>query len=84
MFRCLQLARDAGRRGGTGPCILNAANEIAVAAFLADGIAFADIPGVVEQTLDAIPSEPLVSLEQVTAADQAAREHARQLVAVAA
>jgi 1-deoxy-D-xylulose-5-phosphate reductoisomerase len=84
VFRCLALAGEAGRRGGTSPCILNAANEIAVAAFLADAIAFADIPGVVEQTLDAIPSEPLENLEQVLLADRAAREHARSLAAVAA
>src|SRR4051794_1489769 len=72
-FRCLRLAREAGRAGGTAPCVLNAANEVAVAAFLSDGIGFADIPGVVEQTLAQIDPAPLESLEQVLAADARAR-----------
>ena len=84
VFRCLQLARDAGVAGGTAPCVLNAANEVAVAAFLADGIAFADIPGVVEQTLARIEPEPLESLQQVLGADARARAVAHDLVAVAA
>ena len=83
-FRCLRLAREAGEAGGTAPCILNAANEIAVADFLAGGIGFADIPGVVEQTLDQIDSEPLTSLEQALECNERARARARVLVAVAA
>ncbi len=83
-FRCLQLACEAGRAGGTAPCVLNAANEVAVAAFLSDGIGFADIPGVVEQTLAQIDPAPLESLEQVLAADARARDIAHELVAVAA
>ena len=83
-FRCLRLAREAGQAGGTAPCILNAANEIAVADFLAGGIGFADIPGVVEQTLDQIDSEPLTSLEQALECNERARARARVLVAVAA
>ncbi len=84
VFRCLQLARDAGRAGGTAPCALNAANEVAVAAFLAGGVGFADIAGVVEQTLERIDVAPLVSLEQVLEADARARVIAGELVAVAA
>ena len=84
VFRCLQLARDAGRAGGTAPCTLNAANEVAVAAFLAGGVGFADIAGVVEQTLERTDVAPLVSLEQVLEADARARVIASELVAVAA
>ncbi len=50
-FRCLPLAIDAGRRGGTAPCVLNAANEVAVGAFLEQRISFGMIAGVVEMTL---------------------------------
>ncbi len=84
VFRCLQLARDAGQAGGTAPCTLNAANEVAVAAFLAGGVGFADIAGVVEQTLERTDVAPLVSLEQVLEADARARVIATELVAVAA
>lgn len=52
-FRCLALARHAGATGGTLPCVMNAANEIAVAAFLADGIGYLDIARCVEAAMDA-------------------------------
>jgi 1-deoxy-D-xylulose-5-phosphate reductoisomerase len=55
-FPCLRLAREAGERGGLYPCILNAANEVAVHAFLAGEIAFADIAGLVEQALSNAPT----------------------------
>jgi 1-deoxy-D-xylulose-5-phosphate reductoisomerase len=83
-FPCLRLAREAGEAGGTAPCVLNAANEIAVAAFLAEGIGFADIPGVVENTLNQIESQPLSSLEQVLECNSRARAIARELVVIAA
>ncbi|MDR1776043.1 MAG: 1-deoxy-D-xylulose-5-phosphate reductoisomerase [Actinomycetes bacterium] len=51
-FECLQLAYDAGRAGGAAPCVLNAANEVAVAAFLAGEIGFPDIPAIVRTALD--------------------------------
>jgi 1-deoxy-D-xylulose-5-phosphate reductoisomerase len=54
-FRCLALAYEALQRGGNIPCAMNAANEIAVAAFLEDKLAFAHIPGVVEKTMNAVP-----------------------------
>jgi 1-deoxy-D-xylulose-5-phosphate reductoisomerase len=72
-FRCLALARQAGEEGGTAPCVLNAANEAAVAAFLAGAIGFLDIAELVERALEAAPAEPLTSLDQVLEADRRAR-----------
>ncbi len=83
-FRCLSLARDAGRAGGTAPAILNAANEVAVAAFLAGAIRFPDIPAVVEQVLSQVAGEPVRALEQVLEADARARAAAHELTGVAA
>jgi 1-deoxy-D-xylulose-5-phosphate reductoisomerase len=75
-FRCLALAREAGVAGGTAPCVLNAANEVAVSAFLDGRIGFLDIAAVVEEVLGRLPAEPLVSLEQLLEADRRAREAA--------
>ncbi len=74
VFRCLALARLAGREGGTAPCVLNAANEVAVGAFLAGTVGFPDIADLVEHALERVPAEPLESLEQVLDADRRARE----------
>src|SRR4029079_11856673 len=71
-FRCLALARAAGATGGTAPCVLNAANEEAVAAFLAGRIAFLDIAALVADALDQVPVAPVESLEAVRRADAAA------------
>lgn len=79
-FRCLALALEAGKQGGTLPCVMNAANEIAVAAFLAERCAFTDIDRIVEKTMDAHTSEPVSSLEQLEAYDAWAREFASKLV----
>ncbi len=57
-FRMLALARDAGERGGTYPCAYNAANEVAVAAFLAGQIGFLDIPALVEGALEQVDGRP--------------------------
>ena len=57
-FRCLDLAYQALRKGGTAPAILNAANEVAVAAFLDDKLAFLEIPALIEQTLEQLASVP--------------------------
>src|SRR5207344_1827999 len=57
-FPCLRLAYSALAAGGTAPACLNAANEVAVAAFLAGQLPFLDIPGVIEETLSALPAEP--------------------------
>jgi 1-deoxy-D-xylulose-5-phosphate reductoisomerase len=83
-FRCLALAREAGMAGGTAPCVLNAANEVAVGAFLEGRIGFLDIPAVVEEALTRVPAEPLVSLEQVLDADRRARAAASGAGAAAA
>ncbi len=80
-FPCLQLARDAGIAGGTAPCVLNAANEVAVHAFLTGRIAFLEIAGVIAGTLDELPGEPIRAFETLYAADREARELAGDLVA---
>ena len=76
-FRCLALALDAGRTGGTMPAAMNAANEVAVAAFLAGECGFLDIETIVETVMNAHSREPLESIEQVEAVDAWARETAR-------
>ena len=80
-FPCLQLAWDALRAGGSAPCILNAANEIAVAAFIAGQVGFLDIGAVVAETLALIPAGPVGSLAEVLAIDAEARAGARAAVA---
>jgi 1-deoxy-D-xylulose-5-phosphate reductoisomerase len=78
---CLRLAREAAREGGTAPCVLNAANEIAVHAFLAGRLRFLDIPAVIERTLSELPSEPVISFESLYEADRQARALAGESVA---
>jgi 1-deoxy-D-xylulose-5-phosphate reductoisomerase len=80
-FPCVALAREAIRRGGTAPAALNAANEIAVESFLEGRLAFTGIARVIESVLGEVDVEPLVSLEQVYAADIEARGLARRFVA---
>jgi len=79
-FPCLRLAGEAAREGGTAPCVLNAANEVAVHAFLEGGIRFLEIPAVIEQTLSQLPSEPIRAFESLYEADRQAREIARQAI----
>ena len=79
-FRCLALAYQAGRAGGTAPATLNAANEVAVAAFLEGRIGFLDIVGIVEGTLGRLDPAPADSLEAVLALDADARAAAASLV----
>ncbi|HEY3612804.1 MAG TPA: 1-deoxy-D-xylulose-5-phosphate reductoisomerase [Gaiellales bacterium] len=81
VFRCLALARSAGVAGGLAPCTLNAADEEAVAAFLAGRCRFSDIPALVERALDAATREPLHELAQVHEADAAARASVRTALA---
>ena len=76
-FPCLRLAPEAFRAGGTAPAILNAANEQAVAAFLAGELCFADIPVIIEQTLLSVPVQVADSFDGIMAADAAARSSAR-------
>jgi 1-deoxy-D-xylulose-5-phosphate reductoisomerase len=79
-FPCLRYAFDAACAGGTAPAIMNAANEIAVAAFLDEIIRFTDIAWIIEQTLCALTVQPAATLEIVLGADRRARDHARALV----
>lgn len=80
-FPALRLARAALGAGGSAPAILNAANEIAVAAFLDSKIGFLDIAAVVEDALAAAPAHPLSNLEAVIAADIEGRRFAKNAVA---
>ncbi len=80
-FPCLQLATDAARAGGTAPAILNAANEIAVAAFLDNGIGFTDIPWVIERTLAEVNVSPDTDLDIVLRDDAEARAAADRFIA---
>jgi 1-deoxy-D-xylulose-5-phosphate reductoisomerase len=84
-FPCLGLAYAALRAGGTAPAVLNAANEVAVEAFLAGGLAFTGIAGVVADTLDKIPARPVDDLAAVMDADARARRTASaRILALAA
>jgi 1-deoxy-D-xylulose-5-phosphate reductoisomerase len=78
-FPCLDLARAAGEAGRTVPCVLNAANEVAVAAFLDGRLPFLNIPEVVERTLNAIDAPAASNLEELTAIDAEARRVAAAL-----
>lgn len=73
-FPCLALARQAFTQGGTAPAILNAANEVAVQAFLDGQIGFEQIPELCRYALDTIPVEAADSLEQILASDRQARD----------
>ena len=79
-FRCLALAYQALRVAGTAPAMLNAANEVAVAAFLDNRIAFLSIPYVIETVLNTLPVEVVGSLDDVLLADARARNIAQQYV----
>lgn len=79
-FPCLRLAFEALRRGGTAPAVLNAANEVAVGAFLARQIAFMDIPRVIEAVLEQAALQEATSLTLLIEADMAARRAAQEWV----
>jgi 1-deoxy-D-xylulose-5-phosphate reductoisomerase len=79
-YPCLGLALDAGRRGGTYPAVLGAADEIAVGNFLAGHLAFLEIAHVIEDTLSAHDGNSNPSLDQVLEADSWARKYAEQRV----
>lgn len=79
-FSCLGLAMQVGRTGGTLPAVLNAANEIAVYAFLENQLAFNKIPAVIEQTLGLHTNQPSPSLDEILIADQWARKTASRLI----
>ena len=79
-FSCLALARAAGTAGGTAPCTLNAANEVAVHAFLRGRLRFLGIAEVIEQTIDRLPGQAVHSFHSLTRADADARRVAGELV----
>jgi 1-deoxy-D-xylulose-5-phosphate reductoisomerase len=80
-FPCLRLAREAALAGGTTPCVLNAANEIAVHAFLEERLAFNAIAETIERTLSRLPPEPVRAFESLYEADRRARAVAGEAVA---
>jgi len=77
-FRCLDLAYQALQTGGTAPTVLNAANEVAVAAFLEGSLPFLAIPELIEATLDAISAEPVAGVEHLLHTDLTARQTAQR------
>jgi 1-deoxy-D-xylulose-5-phosphate reductoisomerase len=79
-FPCLRLAREAASAGGTAPCVLNAANEVAVHAFLDGRLAFLGIAEVIERVLDRLGAGVVHSFESLYEADREAREAAAELV----
>jgi 1-deoxy-D-xylulose-5-phosphate reductoisomerase len=79
-FRCLRLAREAGAAGGSAPCVLNAADEVAVAAFLGGEIAFTAIPEVIEGALEQLEPVAIGHFEDLFACDARARDLAGGLV----
>ena len=80
-FRCLSLAYAAGRTGGTAPAWLSAANEVAVEAFLDGALGWADIAAVIESAMDAHDGAVPATVEDVLAADAAARQAVRTVLA---
>ena len=81
-FPCLRLAREAAEAGGTAPAVLNAANEVAVAAFLDDRLNFTGIPRVIDSVLQQHDARPVTTLEVALAADAWARDAARQALGI--
>ncbi|HET7588653.1 MAG TPA: 1-deoxy-D-xylulose-5-phosphate reductoisomerase, partial [Solirubrobacterales bacterium] len=79
-FACLRLALEAGRAGGTAPTVLNAADEVAVAAFLGERIAFTAIPAVIERVMEEMPAAPVSHFDDLFAADAEARERSQEQV----
>ena len=79
-FPCLRLAREAAESGGTGPCVLNAANEVAVHAFLAGRLGFMGIAAVIEQTLERVGATRVHAFDSLYQADGDARAVAGELV----
>jgi 1-deoxy-D-xylulose-5-phosphate reductoisomerase len=82
-FACLDLAYGALTAGGSAPIVLNAANEVAVAAFLEGGLPFLAIADVIESTLESTPSAPVDTLAAVVDVDLTARRVAQRIIASA-
>ena len=81
-FPCLRISREAAVAGGTGPCVLNAANEVAVHAFLGGRLPFMGIPAVIEQTLERVGARGVHGFESLYQADAEARDVAGELIGV--
>jgi 1-deoxy-D-xylulose-5-phosphate reductoisomerase len=79
-FACLRLAREAGAAGGTAPCVLNAADEVAVAAFLEGRIGFDSIAAAIETVLEELPAQPLTHFEDLFEVDAEARRRTERQV----
>ena len=79
-FACLRLALDAGRAGGTAPCVLNAADEVAVGAFLEGRIAFTAIAEAIEKVLEKMPAQPVTHFDDLFAVDAEARRRTEEQV----
>ena len=79
-FACLRLALEAGKAGGSAPCVLNAADEVAVAAFLAGRIPFTAIAAAVEELLAEMPARPVSHFEQLFAIDEEARRRTEERI----
>ena len=82
-FPCLQLGRAALEAGGASACALNAADEVAVEAFLCGRLRFPDIPHIIERVMAAVPAFKLSSITDVLECDREARQRARELIAAA-
>ncbi len=80
VFRCLAIALEAMRKGGNYPCVMNAANEIAVYAFLSDQIGFLDIADIVEETLNKAEYIQSPDIDTYLECDRKARETAEQII----
>ena len=80
-FPCLEMAREALEKGGAAPCALNAADEVAVEAFVSGRLRFSDIPRVIEKVVADSPTAVLDSLERVLECDRESRQRAREAVA---
>jgi 1-deoxy-D-xylulose-5-phosphate reductoisomerase len=79
-FACLPLALEAGKAGGTAPCVLNAADEIAVAAFLDGRIEFTAIAAAIERVLEEMPAQPVTHFDDLFACDEEARRRTEEQV----
>jgi 1-deoxy-D-xylulose-5-phosphate reductoisomerase len=77
-FACLRLALEAGRAGGTAPCVLNAADEVAVAGFLAGRIPFTGIAAAIELVLEQMPPREVGHFDDLFAVDAEARRRAEE------
>ncbi|NPV28245.1 MAG: 1-deoxy-D-xylulose-5-phosphate reductoisomerase [Firmicutes bacterium] len=79
-FPCLKLALEAGKIGGTMPAVLNAANEVAVEAFLGGKISFLAIPELISEAMNSHLPRPAPELEEILAADEWGRKHTERLI----